>query len=52
MWDQASAAGYDALRSWFAADIGGLYHDVTICPGNQTAIVTAFAGWRGPAMPC
>ncbi len=50
VWDRAPHAGYEALRAWFAAGIGGGFtaRDVTICPGSQAAIVTAFRGLARP----
>ncbi|MGI4811134.1 MAG: PLP-dependent aminotransferase family protein [Janthinobacterium lividum] len=46
VWDRAPHAGYEALRAWFAAGIGGGFtaRDVTVCPGSQAAIATAFRG--------
>ena len=50
VWDRAPHAGYEPLRTWFAAGIGGGFtaRDVTICPGSQAAIVTAFRGLARP----
>ncbi len=50
VWDRAPHAGYEPLRAWFAAGIGGGFtaRDITICPGSQAAIVTVFRGLARP----
>lgn len=53
VWDRSPAAGYEALRAWFAAGIGGAFQprDVVICPGSQAAIATTFRAMAQPGQP-
>jgi DNA-binding transcriptional MocR family regulator len=44
VWGRMPVEGLPALRAWFADAAHGAYqaHEVTICPGTQAAIATAF----------
>lgn len=53
VWDRSPAAGYEALRAWFAAGTSGAFQprDVVICPGSQAAIATTFHALAQPGQP-
>jgi DNA-binding transcriptional MocR family regulator len=49
-WDHTSGGGDEDLRAWFASSIGGGRRaaDVTIAPGGQAALSSAFRGLGSP----
>jgi DNA-binding transcriptional MocR family regulator len=50
LWARMAIEGLPALRAWFAAATGGAYqpHEVTITPGTQAALATAFRALAQP----
>ena len=53
IWDRVPHQGSEALRAWFAAGTEGAFaaREVTICPGSQVAIATAFRALARPGDP-
>ncbi len=55
LWDRLPIDGLDALRAWFAREVGHgtVYspHDVIICGGGQAAIATTFRALVPPGHP-
>jgi DNA-binding transcriptional MocR family regulator len=52
-WERGPVEGREELRAWFAREAGGRLraHDMVICPGGQSAMVTAFRALAAPAEP-
>lgn len=52
-WDRVPVEGAPDLRAWFAADAGGAVSagDVLVCPGGQSALVSALRGLARPGGP-
>lgn len=50
VWDRIPVEGVEALRAWFARDLGSGIgaHDVIICPGTQAALACAFRALAQP----
>ena len=52
LWDRSAPEGLDALRAWFAAASGAFRpHEITICPGSQSALAAAFRALAAPGDP-
>ncbi len=52
LWGRCAPEGLDALRGWFAAASGSfLAHEITICPGTQSALAAAFRALAAPGDP-
>ncbi|HTU54697.1 MAG TPA: PLP-dependent aminotransferase family protein [Acetobacteraceae bacterium] len=52
LWDRSAPEGLDALRTWFAAASGAFRaHEITICPGTQSALAAAFRALAAPGDP-
>lgn len=53
LWGRMPIEGLHALRAWFADAIGGSYraHEVTICPGSQSALAASFRALANPGDP-
>ncbi|HYG67683.1 MAG TPA: PLP-dependent aminotransferase family protein, partial [Anaeromyxobacteraceae bacterium] len=51
-WDRAPAEGIDALRAWFARQLGNARAtDVLVVPGGQNALSTVFRSVATPGAP-
>lgn len=53
VWARMPIEGLEALRAWFAGEAGGAFapHEVTICPGSQSALAAAFRALAAPGDP-
>ena len=52
LWGRSAPEGLDALRTWFAAASGAFRpHEITICPGSQSALAAAFRALAAPGDP-
>jgi len=49
-WGRTAPEGLEELRAWFAREAGGRLraHDLTLCPGGQSALGTAFRALGAP----
>ncbi len=51
-WDRVPAEGIDALRAWFARQVGDArVNDILIVPGGQSALSTIFRALATPGAP-
>lgn len=51
-WDRVATEGVEALRAWFARQLGGAsVSDILIAPGGQAALSTIFRSLAGPGAP-
>jgi DNA-binding transcriptional MocR family regulator len=50
IWNRAPIEGIEPLRTWFVNDIGEAFkaHEVTICPGTQSALSASFRALTSP----
>lgn len=55
LWDRLPLEGLEALRAWFAREVGGGHvfapHEVLVCPGGQAAIASTFRALVPPGRP-
>ncbi len=53
VWARLPIEGLEPLRAWFAVETGGAFapHEVTICPGSQSALAAAFRALAAPGDP-
>ncbi len=53
IWNRVPIEGIEPLRTWFANDIDGAFkiHEITICPGTQSALTASIRALTSPGDP-